>query len=132
MNIISNKKVKNATITEVDGIKFKSKIEAFTYTKLVENDIIFSYEGETFCLLPSFKYDTRTTRSVTYTPDFIGKDFVIECKGFATDSFKLKWKLFLSYLRINNLEYKTYLVHNQKEVLMAIQNIKENESTTHN
>ena len=32
--------------------------------------------------------------TIKYTPDFIGKDFIIETKGRANESFPLRWKLF--------------------------------------
>ena len=31
---------------------------------------------------------------IKYKPDFVGRDFVIECKGRANESFPLRWKLF--------------------------------------
>ena len=31
--------------------------------------------------------------NIKYTPDFIGKDFIIETKGRANESFPLRWKL---------------------------------------
>ena len=34
---------------------------------------------------------------IKYTPDFTGKDYIIECKGRANESFPLRWKLFKHY-----------------------------------
>lgn len=63
---------------------------------------------------------------MTYTPDFIGSDYIIECKGMPTDAFKLKWKLFQWHLKESGLEekYKLYLIHNLKELEVAIEDIK--------
>lgn len=63
---------------------------------------------------------------MTYTPDFVGTDFIIECKGLPTDAFKLKWKLFQWHLKESGLEnkYKLHLIHNLKELDKAIDEIK--------
>ena len=42
--------------TEVDGIKFRSKLEAFTYRKLKEACIKQEYESEKYTLLEGFYY----------------------------------------------------------------------------
>jgi hypothetical protein len=53
--------------------------------------------------------------SIKYTPDFVGKDFIIECKGRANESFPLRWKLFKKYLTDNKLYPRLYKPQNQKE-----------------
>jgi hypothetical protein len=35
---------------------------------------------------------------MSYTPDFIGNKFIIECKGRPNESFPIRWKLFKKYL----------------------------------
>ena len=30
---------------------------------------------------------------ITYTPDFLGDGFIIETKGYANESFPMKWKM---------------------------------------
>ena len=92
----ANRKVKNATRLEVDGYRFRSKLEAFTYSKLKENGIHdFAYETIKFVLQPrftftgtsmeSFEKKDRDTgmktrgfdeakneiREITYLPDFV-------------------------------------------------------------
>lgn len=121
-----NKKVKNATPTIIDGIKFKSKLEANTYAILKQNNIFAEYESFKFILLDSFEFDGKKLRKMTYTPDFVGTDFIIECKGLPTDAFKLKWKLFQWHLKESGLEnkYKLHLIHNLKELDKAIDEIK--------
>jgi len=41
----------------IDGITFASSLEAYTYQKLKDADIEFEYEGKTFEVLPSFRYE---------------------------------------------------------------------------
>ncbi len=52
-----NKKIRNATRLDIDGFKFRSKLEAFTYSKLKENGIDdFAYETIKFVLKPKFTF----------------------------------------------------------------------------
>src|SRR3990167_11278725 len=121
-----NKKIKNATTLEYDGIKFKSKLEAFCYRHLKENGIEAEYEKNTYVLIPAFEYNGEKVRQCTYTPDFVNKHegFVIEIKGFANDVFPIKWKMFKYLLNSLKSKYKLYLPKNQSEVLSVIQSIK--------
>lgn len=121
-----NKKVRNATPTIIDNIKFRSKLEGYTYQQLKQNNIPFEYEGLKAILLPSFEFKDEKLRAITLTPDFIGDNFIIECKGHPNDAFPMKWKWFKWYLKENHLEnkYKLFIVHNQKEVRAAIEELK--------
>lgn len=79
-------KVRNATPTKVDGIQFRSKLEAYTYTELKKAEIEAEYEPTHFTLIPAFTYKKENVRKMTYLPDFVGNNFIIECKGMMTDS----------------------------------------------
>lgn len=109
-------KVRNATPNIYDGIKFRSKLETYTYKKLKEAGIDAEYESTHFELIPKFEYNGEKIRAMTYLPDFVGKNFIIECKGLVTDSFPLRWKIFKYYLKQENKDYKLFLVRNQKQV----------------
>ena len=117
-------KVNNATPNEFDGIKFKSKLETYTYQKLQENGITAGYESERFTLVPAFNYQNEAVRAMTYLPDFVGKDFIIECKGFGNDAFPLRWKIFKYVLFQQKSNYKLYLVRNKQEVDQVISTLK--------
>ncbi len=112
----SQGKVRNATPNIYDGIKFRSKLETYTYKKLKEAGIDAEYESTRFELIPKFEYNGEKVRAMTYLPDFVGKNFIIECKGLVTDSFPLRWKIFKYYLKQENKDYKLFLVRNQKQV----------------
>ena len=118
-------KVKNATPTQLDGIKFRSKLEAYTYKKLKEANIKAEYEPIHFELIPKFEYQGEKVRAMTYLPDFVGKDFIIECKGLIGDSFPLRWKIFKYTLMKRNSNYKLYLVRNQKQVDELVKKLKD-------
>lgn len=136
-----------ATKKEVDGIQFKSALEAFTYRKLKEAGLQTAYEEHTFTLLDSFVYpetciESRKSpdfedkkdskiRPITYTPDFVGVNpdgslqWVIECKGFANDRFPNTWKNFKKHLINIGQVCPLFLPKNQKQVLEVIDHLKE-------
>lgn len=122
----SNKKVKNATPLEYDGVSFKSKLEMYCYKLLKENNIPVEYEVVKFPILDSFTYNEEKVRGMTFTPDFVGDNFVVECKGFMNDAFPLRWKLFKYYLHKNQLRYELHLPRNKKDVEMVVQTIVSN------
>jgi hypothetical protein len=114
-------------------------LELTAATLLTENQIPFEYEPTKIELIPSRKYDTisferigkqfkpiATTRSVSYTPDFVGKGWIIETKGMKTPDFQIKWKLFKKYLDDNNKEVSLFMPTNKKEIIQSINYIKNN------
>lgn len=125
-----------------DGINFASGLERYTYMALKKEKLFEYYEGEVFQLIDSFdfknesyekqangkgEYTNRGSKKVLgikYTPDFTGKDYIIECKGRANESFPLRWKLFKLWLTKNNIGKTLYKPQNQKEVDLTVQMIK--------
>lgn len=124
MKSVQNKKVKNATKIEVDGILFRSKLEAYTYKKLKQANIDAEYEMHRYTLLPAFAFNEKKFRPMTYLPDFVGNGFIIECKGYRTDTWPLREKLFNYYLYNFEPNISFYIVHNQKEVDELIKKLK--------
>ena len=120
-----NKKIKNATPIIVEGIKFRSKLEAYTYQQFLLANIHVEYESQTFTLLPSFIYQGVKIRPITYKPDFVGNGFICEVKGFANDAFPLKKKMFLKHLRDNGFNITYFVVRNHKEIAEMIKRIKD-------
>ena len=126
-----------------DGINFASGLERYTYMALKKNKLFEGYENEVFQLVESFNFNNEsfekqangkgeyTNRGqkkilgIKYTPDFIGKDYIIECKGRANESFPLRWKLFKLWLTKNNIGKTLYKPQNQKEVDLTMILIKE-------
>ena len=116
-----------------DGITFQSGLEKYMYIALKKAGIDAKYEGATYELIPSFNYDKscyerqangkgdykdrsgKKVRGITYTPDFVGSDFIIECKGRPNESFPIRWKLFKMYLFHTRSEVTLYKPQNQKE-----------------
>jgi len=88
----------------VDGIKFQSRLEARRYTQLkqMEKDGVIRnlVLQPKFLLQEKFKdqYTGKTYQPIYYIGDFLyvadGCQQVVEdTKGYATDTFRLKWKL---------------------------------------
>jgi len=93
----------------------------------------FKYEGETFELINGFEFTTESIErqsngkgefknrgnkkilNIKYTPDFIGEDFIIECKGRANESFPMRWKLFKKWITDNGDKRVLYKPQNQSE-----------------
>lgn len=119
-----NKKIKNAQPNIYDNIKFRSKLETYTYKKLKEAQINAEYEQHRFELLPAFTFLGKKIRPITYLPDFVGNNFIIECKGFSNDTWPIREKLFKYKLFITNDTRQFYVVKNQKEVDNCINQIK--------
>ena len=118
----------------VDGIKFASGLEKYMYQALKNAGITAIYEGQTFELVESFDfpfesyercangkgaYKNRGNKKILnmkYTPDFVGKGFIIECKGRANESFPLRWKIFKKLMAERRIgPFTLYKPQNQKE-----------------
>ncbi len=116
-----------------DGITFQSGLEKYMYVALKEAKIRANYEGQTFELVSSFSFKNKSyerqanskgefkerggkqIRAITYTPDFVGRGFIIECKGRPNESFPIRWKLFKRYISKNLPNVTLYKPQNQKE-----------------
>ena len=111
-----NAKVRNATKVSKYGLNFRSKLELYTYEAFLKANIAVKYEPKHYTLLPKFEYNEEKIRPITYLPDFVGKNFVVECKGLVTADFPLRFKLFKRYLKQHKSKSKVYLVRNHKQV----------------
>ena len=116
----------------VDGIKFASGLEAYMYKALKQAKIPAAYEGSTYTIFQGFNFNKvcyercgngkgdyknrgeKKILPIKYTPDFIGKGFIIETKGRANEAFPMRWKLFKHYAE-HNLNSVLYKPQNQKE-----------------
>ena len=116
----------------IDGIKFASGLEAYMYKALKQAKIPAAYEGSTYTIFQGFDFNKvcyercgngkgdyknrgeKKILPIKYTPDFIGKGFIIETKGRANEAFPMRWKLFKHYAE-HNLNSTIYKPQNQKE-----------------
>jgi hypothetical protein len=111
---------------------------------LKKEKLFEGYENEVFQLVEGFDFTNQAYEKqangkgeyidrgqkkilgIKYTPDFVGKDYIIECKGRANESFPLRWKLFKLWLTKNKIGKTLYKPQNQKEVDRTVMLIKEN------
>ena len=123
--------------------KYKSDLERSCAKLLKEHGLWFKYEPITFTIVEKFKFESEglekngrgkwvtpsaNIRAIKYTPDFIGKNWIIETKGRVYPQFPMRWKLFKKYMMDNDLHKKYPLVFmpsNQKQILECIKMIKE-------
>jgi len=122
-----------------DGINFSSGLERYMYMALKKAKIKADYEGQSYTLIEGFEFPvssyerqsngkgdftnrgSKRVLPITYTPDFIGEDFIIECKGRANESFPIRWKLFKRYVNNNMRNITLYKPQNQSECDKVIQ-----------
>lgn len=133
-------KIKRSTKSkpEYNGIVFDSTLEIYCYKKLIEAKIKFEYHPISFELFPKFEstidsYEpdkrkgdslylkTKKFQSIKYTPDFIGKGWVIETKGLLRPREELVIKLFKRKLSLDNITCDYYLPKNHKQVDKCIE-----------
>lgn len=125
-----------------NGVEYKSGLEVSMAKLLTEEGIYFGYEQKSFVLQESFdngkeywerqsngkgEYMKRTSlvRSITYCPDFIGEGFVVETKGYAGESFPLRYKMFKNHVK--DLDVVLYKPQNQKECRTTLDEILKRE-----
>ena len=103
------------------------------YIALKKAKIKAHYEGQTYELVPSFNFEQESYErqgngkgeyrnrgnkkilNIKYTPDFVGDNFIIECKGRANESFPIRWKLFKAYVHKHLPSVTLYKPQNKKE-----------------
>lgn len=120
-----NKKVINATEVTVDGIKYRSKLESRCAQILKENNISFEYEPLKIEYIPKFEYYGEKYRAAFYTPDFIvDNQYILEIKGWKTDTYRYKKKLVLLKL-LNDASYTKYRFFEIKTITQLKQWIKQ-------
>lgn len=148
---MENRKVRNASKFEYNGITFKSKFEVTVYKTLVEKYKDVRYEKHTIVLVkpftptvPFYKHDARrgfkqdkaTVRPITYTPDFVvvkNRDLLVfEAKGFPNDIYPVKRKLFRAYLegvKARNIFNRIYFfeVKSKRDLIDAINVVESDE-----
>ena len=136
---MKGKKQINSRKGVYDNIKFASQLEISCYKLLQEAGIDFKYEGEVFELMSEFHLDnvlfTRKgmkplvdngdskVRKIYYTPDFVSDLFVIEAKGRMSQSFPLRWKMFLNLLYRTNDKRAIYMPTNKADCKIVVEDI---------
>lgn len=147
-----NQRVRNTHPKEYDGIHFKSQAEVMVYKALLSKGIKPKYEEETYNILEGTTVtvpfltknkftrknhnieiiskftciDKRPLTSMIYTPDFTfdygGKHIIIEVKGFSTDTFIYRFKMFRASLekREDKDSIELWEIHTKRQLLECL------------
>lgn len=122
-----------------DGIKFASQLEISCYKLLKDAGIDFEYEGEVFELMSEFHLENvlfkrkgikplanvgdSKVRKIYYTPDFVSDLFIIEAKGRMSQSFPLRWKMFLNTIFQTNDKRAIYMPTTKADCQLVVEDI---------
>lgn len=110
---------------EYKGVLYKSTLEADTAETLDKLGLPINYESRKIVLLEGFRcpYQKNKVIGITYKPDFMVGDIIIECKGFETPEWRNKKKYLFKYLMENEPTTPYYQTRNStKDVLLALDN----------
>ena len=134
-------KVKNVKKQTYKGITFQSKLELYCYKTLNSFKIPVDYEKTTFTIFDALVYPQACyegtkkklynkgskIRAITYTPDFVDPEgkWIIETKGYANESFPLRWKLFKKHLKDTKQQYVLFMPRNKAQVDEVVELIKQ-------
>lgn len=119
----------NAKKIEYKGHKFPSKLECDRFKILEEQEIkglIKNLELQPpFVLLEKYRYDEQAIRAIKYIADFryvkvdTGETVIEEVKGFKTDVYKIKHKIFIKKFIVDkdNVLFREITRKNLKEIV---------------
>ena len=150
------RRVQNANPMEYDGIRFKSMLEVTTYKTLVQEGFTPEYEKHPYLIwegfIPTVPFFTKNTlrrknkhciplsgntmivrkplNGIVYVPDFYfeykGKKVIVEVKGFKTQLFDMKFKMFRKHIeeQPDKDAYIIWEIHTKKQLLECIKLLK--------
>lgn len=142
----TDKRMIKSISTTIDGVKMKSRLEGTMYQLLKDNKIPFKYESDSFILFDSFTFNNdyyarlasgkgdycnrgyKKVNTITYKPDFVIKTdnyfAIIETKGYATEAYNMRMKMFKNYLNKNNITCDIFVPQVKSECIETIEIIK--------
>ncbi len=117
-----NAKIKNATKSIVEGVKFDSNLEKTMYFMLKNAGINFEFQ-KTFILQEKFRYRDENIRAIVKIVDFYlpTRNTIIETKGYSSDVSPIKHKMLKKALKMDyGLEPEIIMPKNKKECELAL------------
>lgn len=132
------------------GIHYKSTLERNMAMLLDRAGIDFKYEEVSYQVMKGFDFPissferqtngkgemidrgNKKVLPIKYTPDFTGEGFIIETKGYANESFPIRWKMFKKFLVENGhcekgtVVYKPQKLSECEEVIRLIKQQRTN------
>lgn len=155
-NFVGGGKPRKKKVFPFKGIDYASGLERNMAILLDGADIPFKYEPKTYEVLKGFRFPLKCYErqgngkgdmvdrgqkkvlGIKYTPDFIGEGFIIETKGFANETFPMRWKLFKHLLTEEgvNVEdlviYKPQKISECEQVIILIKEHQNEQGNTQN
>ena len=134
VNFVGGKRKKKKPLQPFKGITYKSGLERNMAVLLDAANIPFKYESEVFEVLPTFRFPLKSYErqgngkgdminrgekkvlGIKYTPDFIGEGFIIETKGYANESFPMRWKMFKHMLFEQGVQADDLVIYKPQKI----------------
>lgn len=116
------------------GVNYKSGLERNMAMLLHEAGISFKYEPTKFDVLDKFHFPFKSYErqangkgdmvnrgekkilGIGYTPDFIGDGFIIETKGYANETFPMRWKMFKKMLVDGDFDPDSLVIYKPQKI----------------
>lgn len=116
------------------GKNYKSSLERTMAMLLDSAGIPFQYEPEKFEVVQGFHFPFKSyerqangkgdmvnrgqkkVHGISYTPDFIGDGFIIETKGYANETFPMRWKMFKKMLVEGGYDPKNLVIYKPQKI----------------
>lgn len=97
-----NKKVRNATKSIVNGVKFDSNLEKYMHGLLTGAQIDFQFQKQ-YILQQKFRYGTEAIRAISLTVDFFlpRYNMIVDTKGYQTQQGAMRYKMLKWHLKNN-------------------------------
>lgn len=121
----TNRKIIGATKVEYNGIKFDSQLEMTMYQMLTDFKIPFEFKKK-FEIVSGFRYRGKKIQAITWTPDyyFEGIDLVVDTKGFPSETFPIKLKLFKKSMFDSGRDVGVWSVRKKADLITCVLLIK--------
>nr|DAR14167.1 MAG TPA: Endonuclease [Caudoviricetes sp.] len=122
----SNRKIKNATKNEQNGVVFASLLERHMHDLLKMHKIPFEFQKR-YVLQEGFKYNGESVRPITYTADFWLPtfDMLIDTKGYRTQQGDLRIKMLKHLFANNGINTRIALPQDNDEIAALVRQLLE-------
>ncbi len=110
-------KIKKEWPKTIDGVKFGSPLEYYTYQQFEENGIEFEFQKK-FVFINPFRYGGEAVSGLSLTVDFYlyKRDIIVDPKGLQDTANIIKWKMLKRMLLTKGREPRIVFLSSQRAV----------------
>lgn len=110
-------KIKKEWPKTIEGVKFGSPLEYYTYCQFKENNIEFEFQKK-FVFIKPFIYGGEAVSGLSLTVDFYlyKRDIIVDPKGLQDTANIIKWKMLKRMLLNKGREPRIVFLKSQKAV----------------